>query len=101
MGCMVVSVPFPLESGLSECVRYPSALGCGGLESGLSLFVLGIPVVVVWLLLAGLATAMLAKRHPTRKAAWLAVVWCLPIVGALGWFGYRVGARASQRTTVG
>ncbi|WP_167374016.1 PLDc N-terminal domain-containing protein [Mycobacterium paraffinicum] len=98
---MVVSVPFPLESGLSECARYPSVLGCDGLDSGLALFVLGIPGVVVWLLLAGSATAMIAKRHPTRSAVWLAVVWCLPILGALCWFVYRVGIRASRRTTAG
>lgn len=101
MVCMVVSAPFPLESGLSECARYSSALGCDGLDSGLAVFVLGIPGVMVWLLLAGSATATIAKRHPMRSAVWLAVVWCLPVLGALCWFAYLLGIRASRRTTVG
>lgn len=92
MVCMVTLVPFPVESGLSECARYPAALGCDGLDSGLALFVLGVPGVVVWLLLAGSATAMISRRHPNRSAVWLPVVWCLPILGAVCWFGYRVGA---------
>lgn len=97
MVCVVVAVPFPVESGLSECARYPSALGCDG--PGLAFFVLSIPVMVMWLLLAGTATAMIAKRHPRRSAVWLAVVWCLPILGALCWFSCQAGIRACRRTT--
>jgi hypothetical protein len=94
---VVVSVPFPVESGLSECARNPSALGCDG--SGLAFLVLSIPVMVMWLLLAATATAMIAKRHPRRSAVWFAIVWCLPILGALCWFSCRAGIRASRRTT--
>lgn len=99
MVCVVVSVPFLVESGLSECARYSSGLGCD--SSGLAFFVLSIPVMVMWLLLAGTATAMIARRHPRRSAVWLAVVWCLPILGALCWFSYRAGMRASRRATAG
>ncbi|OBH13066.1 PLDc N-terminal domain-containing protein [Mycobacterium sp. E1747] len=76
-------------------------MGCDGLDSELALFVLGIPGVVAWLLLAGSATAMIARRHPTRSAVWLAVAWCVPILGALCWFAYWVVIRASRRTTAG
>ncbi|MDX1872925.1 PLDc N-terminal domain-containing protein [Mycolicibacterium sp. 120266] len=55
--------------------------------------------MVMWLLLAGTATAMIVKRHPRRSAVWLAVVWCLPILGALSWFSRRAGIRACRRTT--
>ncbi len=99
MVCVVVAVPFPVESGLSECVRYPSALGCDG--SGLAFFVLSISVMVMWLLLAGTATAMIVTRHPARSAVRLAVVWGVPILGALCWFCYRAGIRACWRNTAG
>ncbi|QIV79818.1 PLDc N-terminal domain-containing protein [Mycolicibacterium frederiksbergense] len=98
---MVLSAPIPVESGLSECVRQPSEMGCEGLDAGLALLVLGIPGLMVWLILAGSATTMIAKQRPTRSAVWLAVVWCLPIVGALCWFTYRVATRACGRTTAG
>ncbi|MCV7420620.1 hypothetical protein H7K45_08720 [Mycobacterium yunnanensis] len=96
---MTVSVPLPLESGLSECARYPSALGCDGLDLGLALLTLGVLAVVVWLLAAGSATTMIARRHPARSAVWLAVVWCLPILGALSWYTYLAGIHASRRTS--
>lgn len=96
---MALSAPIPVESGLSECARQPSGMGCEGLDAGLALLVLGIPGLMVWLILAGGATAMIARQNPTRSAVWLAVVWCLPIVGALCWFTYRVCTRACGSKT--
>ncbi|WP_193047978.1 hypothetical protein [Mycolicibacterium baixiangningiae] len=83
---MSFSLPFPVESGLSECARNSTATGCEGLNSGLSLFAIGFPALLVWVLLAACATTGISKMSPDRNAVWLAIVWCVPIFGAVTWF---------------
>jgi hypothetical protein len=98
-GGMSFSLPLPAESGLSECARYSAATGCEGLNSGLSLFVIGIPALLVWVLLAACATAGISRVSPDSKGVWLAIVWCVPIAGAVAWFiTGRLTARRRRRT---
>jgi hypothetical protein len=80
------SLPFPTESGLSECARYSTATGCEGLNSGLALLAIGIPALLVSVLLAASATAGISRASHDRKALWLAIVWCVPVAGAVTWF---------------
>jgi len=83
----------PTESGLGECARMPSAPACDGLDSGLTLLVIGVPGLLVYLLLAGCATLVVSRTSPPRKPLWLIIVWCLPVAGALGWFVYHLTTR--------
>ncbi len=85
--------PVPLESGVSECAGLPSSPACQGFNDGLTLWLVGIPGVVLWFVLAACATAGIARMGSGRNAAWLAAVWCLPIIGAIAWYGYRLTAR--------
>jgi hypothetical protein len=89
----------PTESGLSECTHHPSAPACASLDSGLALWVVGLPTLVGWMLLAGIATASIAKAAPPWKAGWLTTVWCVPILGALAWLVWLLTGR--RRTHAG
>lgn len=89
--------PIPVESGVSECARLPSSLACRGFNDGLMLWLVGIPGVVLWFVLAACATAGIAGMSSGRKTAWLAVVWCLPIIGAVSWYAYRAAVRLRRR----
>jgi uncharacterized membrane protein YhaH (DUF805 family) len=64
-------------------------VGCEGLESGLSLLIIGIPGVLMWVLLAGYAAMTVERVRPAHRKLWLAAVWCVPILGALVWLGTR------------
>lgn len=74
------------EAGLSECVRYDV---CDpGLGIWLVQWIAGIVLVIVWLTMSLVATVDVldAPIGVRRTVRWLAVVWLVPVLGAILWF---------------
>ncbi|NMM91750.1 hypothetical protein B2J88_46975 [Rhodococcus sp. SRB_17] len=74
------------EAGLSECAQ--SDIDCTpGFDAFLIIFVIIGVLVVLWLGLAGSATVAIvsSKIGVVDRLLWVAVVWAVPVVGAVAW----------------
>lgn len=77
------------EAGLSECAQ--SNIDCmPGFGAFLIIFVIIGVLVVLWLGLAGSATVAIvsSKIGVIDRFLWVAVVWVVPVVGAVAWFAH-------------